>query len=515
VGGIIEFPLQNPGEIAAEAWAAMARQDTDEALRSWQRFRQHFPERPEGYVRATQILWQAGRLDEAETMAAETGARFPEDPDLFVQRAWIAMLRQRWDEALDGWAAARARAPGRPDAYIWDARALWQSGRVDEAKAAADRALARFPDSPDAQAECAWVAAARLDWEDALQRWTALAARAPDRPDASVGRTQALRMLGRLDDAEQAERTALDRFPDDPDVLTEHVLIAVAREDWAAAAERLDTVRGKLQDAGRFESGLGWVDRLVRTQLAAADDVEAPAIRPITGDKVRSETHDSAAAGELMLAFESLGERCDFGAVQRKFGVEPLGLLRFAWTPYGSLIAALEDRFAAVGTEEDTAFEFFGDENIIYMRKYGIIFHTYVYASALPTEEQRAAFRRQQRRRLVFLKNKLVGDLGEQQKFWVYSNDDHTSPGEIKRLFAALRAYGPNSLLYVVPATEARPEGFVEALDDGLYVGYYRGLADFMKGNQPPFELWRQLCERAWRLARKEQAPRQRAAENA
>ena len=203
-----------------------------------------------------------------------------------------------------------------------------------------------------------------------------------------------------------------------------------------------------------------------------------------------------------MLAFESIGERCDFGSVQRNYGVEPLGLLRFAFTKYDPLLTALEDRFAAVGTDEDTGYELYRDENIIHMKKYGLIFHTFVYQNELPTDEKRIAFRRQQRRRLGFLRDKLVADLEDPQKICIYATDDRTSDADMRRLHAALRAYGPNSLLYVRPATNGHPEGTVQALDDGLFAGYFGGLADFVSGGQPPFELWRQLCERTYALAR-------------
>ena len=148
--GIIEHPLINADEMAAEAWAAMGRQDFDEALRLWQRLREYFPERPEGHVCPVQVLWQAGRLGEAEAVAAEAFARFPDDPELLVQYAWIAMQRQRWNEALTWWAKARSRAPERTDAYIWAARALWQSGRLDDAEAMVKDAIERFPDSIEA-----------------------------------------------------------------------------------------------------------------------------------------------------------------------------------------------------------------------------------------------------------------------------------------------------------------------------------------------------------------------------
>ena len=158
----------------------------------------------------------------------------------------------------------------------------------------------------------------------------------------------------------------------------------------------------------RFEANLGWVVRQLRDRSPA---VQLVALAASPEQKNAAPTAEHLAATELMLAFESLGERCDFGAVQRKFGVEPLGLLRFAFTNFEPLIAALEDRFSAIGTAEDTGFELYKDENIVRMRRYGLIFHTFVYQRDLPTLEKREAFQSWQLQRLVFLKNKLITDL--------------------------------------------------------------------------------------------------------
>jgi tetratricopeptide (TPR) repeat protein len=492
VDGIIEQRLTGSDEMAAEAWAAMARQDTDEALRLWQRLRQHYPERPEGHISPIQVLWQAGRLDEAEAMAEAASKRHPDDPELLAQYAWIATKRQRWDEALDRWATVRKRAPRRPDAYVWAARALWQSGRTDDAEAMAAEALRRFPDNADALAEYAWVAVEGRDWDKALQRWSAVAERFPERADARAGTIQALRMLGRAGDAEAEATKALAAFPDNADVFIEYVWAAAARNDWPEAALRLEAARGKLQDPGRFERALGWVEYRLRSQLApvAAAGPPTPTAEPDQGE---------TPIAELMLAFESLGERCDFGAVQRHFGVEPLGLLRFGFTAYEPLIAALEDRFEAVGTEEDTSFELYAGETILYMRKYGLVFHTFVYEGE--DGRKREAFRQQQRRRLSFLRDKLVADLEEPQKICIYATDERVRDADVRRLFGVLRRYGPNSLLYVRPADASHPEGTVEKLEEGLFAGYFARLVDFVAGEQPPFELWRQLCERTQRLA--------------
>ena len=52
---------------------------------------------------------------------------------------------------------------------------------------------------------------------------------------------------------------------------------------------------------------------------------------------------------ELMLAFESLGENCDFGLVQRHAGAEPLGIYRFSGTNLYQLLSTLNNEFEGVG----------------------------------------------------------------------------------------------------------------------------------------------------------------------
>ncbi|HEU0219061.1 MAG TPA: tetratricopeptide repeat protein [Stellaceae bacterium] len=497
---MIEYPLVKPDELVREAWAAMTRHDSDEALRLWGALRDQSPDCVDGYIWAVQVLWLEGRFDEAEALAQTAFAHFPRHSDLLVQHAWIASARQDWDEAARRWAFVRERVPARMEGYQHGARALWQAGRTEEAETVAADGLEREPKNIELVAESAWAAAIRQDWENALARWMLVHATDPDRLDARLGSARALRMLRRLDDAEVLVAGSLVRRPDNVDLLIEHVWVAAGRRDWPTAAERYARARDAAPDPARVEQGLRWiVEQLSAPAAPHAAAADAPGVRsqPDTDSEI-----EEMSPSALMLSFESLGERCDFGAVQRHFGVEPLGLLRFAWAPFDPLIAALEDRFAAIGAVEDTEFGRYRDETILRMKKYGLIFHTFVEGMCdAPTEKQQA-FYEQQRRRLAFLRNKLVSDLEDPQKIYVYSTEDAASDDDARRLFRALRAYGRNSLLYVRPATAKRPEGLVEALEDGLYVGNFPGLNDFVSGNNPPLELWRRLCLQTHRLAR-------------
>src|SRR5262249_50874939 len=183
-------------------------------------------------------------------------ARFPRHPDLSVQHAWIASGRQDWDEAARRWRLVRKRAPTRIEGYQHGARALWQAGRTEEAEIVAAAGLERDPGNIELVAESAWAAAIRQDWENALARWMLVHATDPDRLDARLGAARALRMLGRLDDAEVLVAGSLVRRPDNVDLLIEHVWIAAGRRDWPTVAERYARARDAAPDPARVEQGL-------------------------------------------------------------------------------------------------------------------------------------------------------------------------------------------------------------------------------------------------------------------
>ncbi|HWD57464.1 MAG TPA: tetratricopeptide repeat protein [Stellaceae bacterium] len=411
-------------------------------------------------------------------------------------QAWAAMERRDADEALRLWQALREHSPQRPEGHIWPIQVLWESGRFDEAEALAEAAFAHFPDDVELLVQHAWIASARQQWPEALHRWTKVCKIAPERLDGRVRMIQALRMVGRHDESEKMANATLERYPNDTELVIEHIWAAIARNDWKAAAARYDRACADTRHQPRLGESLGPMEARMRQLAAAAGDGMVTAPPPAAAPAPRD---DAMAA--LMLGFESMGERCDFGAVQRYFGGEPLGLLRFAWSRLDPLVAALDDRFGAVGQLEDTVFDLYGDETILWMRKYNLLFHTFVYGVDKQPQDKRDAFHQQQRRRLLFLRDKLIGDLEEPQKILVYSTDDYGSDAEAAKLFAAVRAYGPNTLLFVRPEQNDRPAGTVEMLEDGLYAGYFTGLTDFVVGNQPPFELWRELCLKTRALA--------------
>src|ERR1041385_7120891 len=77
---------------------------------------------------------------------------------------------------------------------------------------------------------------------------------------------------------------------------------------------------------------------------------------------------------KIVAKFESLGDNCEFGFVQRHHGLEPGGLLRWASsTTLDGLVQALECRFAGLYQLDDLSPY---TANMVVDCKFGIAFHS-------------------------------------------------------------------------------------------------------------------------------------------
>src|SRR5262249_24719043 len=152
---------------------------------------------------------------------------------------------------------------------------------------------------------------------------------------------------------------------------------------------------------------------------------------------------------------ESLGENCELGFVQRHFGAEPLGLLRWAGISYGQLLDALDNDFAGVGTREYTMLKVNPANHEYYTEdtRYSSSIDTFIDARA---EAHDAVFERLCRR-LSYLRDKLLNDLQQPEKLFVMNTGGMLTEAEVRRLHAALRRHGPATLLYVRPHDGAAP----------------------------------------------------------
>jgi hypothetical protein len=206
------------------------------------------------------------------------------------------------------------------------------------------------------------------------------------------------------------------------------------------------------------------------------------------------------ALTELMMRFESLGEDCEFGLVQRRCGAEPLGLLRFSSSPLPKLIAAMEAKFEGLGTPDMIKVELAssGREYMVLDQRFGLYYHAWVLAGEKSPQEIHA----RECSRLPFLANKLREDLESAEKIFVYRGMKPLAENDMLKLAATMRTFGPTTLLWVELADAEHESGSVEEVAAGLLRGNIERFAPANNAHDFKLEAWIGICHNAEGLRR-------------
>jgi hypothetical protein len=232
------------------------------------------------------------------------------------------------------------------------------------------------------------------------------------------------------------------------------------------------------------------------TPLAvSADFLDVPA--DILADTLRRELAVNPA--ELLREFESLGDNCEFGIVQRKMGLEVLGLLRFGNAALRSLLSGLDDEFQAAMQPESMAIGT-GDgdppEYVLELPGYNIRWHTFVPVGEM---DERAVLERESVK-LGYLRRRFYQGLRSGRKIYVLKHERPLTLAEAMPVLLELNRYGPNTLLYVGTATDGRRSGSVDLMAPGLMRGHLAAFAptDDVESVDPTD--WLRLAGNAMRL---------------
>jgi hypothetical protein len=202
------------------------------------------------------------------------------------------------------------------------------------------------------------------------------------------------------------------------------------------------------------------------------------------------------------MQFESLGENCEFGLVQRHFGVEPLGLLKWVSLAPESLCLALEERFEGLEDPEDLELKIIGSEYHTYGTRYQMQMHTFIVESEYKGSSTQ--LRAQLFRRLRYLKAKLLDDLRSAEKILVWQSGvgSHLSEETVLRMHRAILDYGDNILLVVRRHDDENTAPGIENKKPGLLVATLHQVdklptRDGNVGVSSPFDGWLALCRKA------------------
>ena len=396
-------------------------------------------------------------------------------------RCRLAMLLYKRGE----WAAAevelRAALAIEPDsAHIRNELGfvLGEAGRLDEAIAERRRSVELQPSNPLRRLQMAHTLVKAADWDGATQAVREAIALAPGRAQFHGELARLLLRGDRAAEALAAAREATRLDAEEPIFRIIAAEASLALGDLATAGSALDEARARGGNAARL---LLLAEQIKTAQLGGADlePDEPHGGEPLPAPPVME-------ARELVMQFESLGgtgHGCEFGIFQRMSGAEPLGLLRWADLSVEYLVAALESQFEGVGKPEETIVFQPADSDEWWTRdrRYWMAMRTFVKASDVPYDKMVATACA----RLQFLQRKLMEDLSEGRKIFVYKNMFRDlNREELSRLYKAVRMYGDTTLLYLRYADANHPDGTVRRVRKGLLVGYVDHFA-FSRDNKP------------------------------
>lgn len=451
------------------------------------------------YVDPAAALVAGGQAEAADALLDEGLARHPDDADLLVARARAAFRSGRAQLAIARWEAALAAAPARPECLVGLSGVLRVAGHLPRAGEIIARAARLLPDDPMVIAEVARIAEARGDFTAALAQWRRLTARRRPQPIWRAAEAQALMMLGRLDEAEAVLRIAEGEVRErraEEDLQARQVLVLrgrmlAARRDWPAAVafwtafqRRFPNSQQAWQHLGRAVENLAFQHTEARPRDAQVP-LEAMASIEVVAD---------AAAHALLMEFDAMGAGCEFGLVQRRYGAEPLSLLRWNAAPMSALLAAFENGLEGLGEPGNTVlFRSANGEYFIRDRRWGLAMHTWLFAGQV----DEAQLYERMCRRLGFLREKLLADLGRAEKVFLH-HAEVIEAEAFARLHALLRAHGPVSLLGVQPAYRRAQPGEVVQVGEDRFIGFVGRLGRREDGSWDIlFEDWLAVCRNA------------------
>jgi hypothetical protein len=202
----------------------------------------------------------------------------------------------------------------------------------------------------------------------------------------------------------------------------------------------------------------------------------------------------------FIMNFESLGDNCEFGLVQRRCGAEPfLSLLRFAGMDLRTLLRALDGGLLEFGDPANVEIHLDDKprpEYVVHEKRYGVIFHTFRYEGEIEVE----GLRQSESKRLAYYARRFVGDLKRGKKIFVIKRNVALGQDEILPLYNVLSSFGPNVLLWMVPADAEHASGSVEVVIPGLLKGYIERFAPHEDATTLLLDHWLAVCANAYQL---------------
>ena len=491
-----------PKEFAVfSTYASLAtlRKDRAEAQKRWQAVIDRFPDVPDGYLGAADAAKRMDRLTECKKLLEDCIMAFPKSLQPRIEYARLSDHINDLSESRRRWKDAQGAFPNSPEVIIGLAVNLRSAERFDEADSILKTILEERPDQEEAWRQYAIISDKRLDWPESHIRWELYLSKFPGAIGAVRGLSAMFRETGRFDDSVATLNAALKNSPGNIDLEQELAITATERGDWADAFRRWEMIRRQLpHDAGvrhwiaravwkaQLEEGISATKGLDQDRAA----IEIPSALSQPDPDLESE---NIGIRELVLNFESLGDTCEFGMVQRRFGAEPVGLLRWVNTSPHKLVQALEEEFIGVGEPSQTSVYVYSSEYWVRDNRYNMYGHTFTNASSIEME----VFNGRQCKRMSFLRRKLIQDLVDGDKIFVYCLREGLSYDQATAIGAGIKRYNKDGRLLCVFLEEPENRSGTVRMDDrGFLVGYI----DHFSVMDINVDAWVAICKSAYEI---------------
>lgn len=527
-----------PAEFAVSfALNAQIGENWQEALLRWQAARSSHPEAAVIWAGEAAMLLLLGRVTEADQVTSEGLKKFLNNIEIHAQHFNVAIAAKNWLEAQKRWQdmaeifpehehvlqnrerakeviAAGLMAPTANKAQgqktnlaIWKTLyernsesneyiigygcALKESEKYDEAEDVFSQALQTQPDNVEIHANFAQIAAARRNWDAAANRWQKIINLFPDVTSVWIMAADAYRQAGWLQDATELLNAAIKLEPRRVELHVHQAMTAEKAGEWDQAVHYWDAASLLSPKDLNIQNSRG--DAIWQATMSCLEKNNAPTK---SSTVISPETPE---AGEhlkkLALSFEGLGDNCEFGIVQRRFGADPIGLFRFAAIDITTLADLAKEKFASLGTRETTELDLTADdEYLIRDTKNPYHMHCFVRKDSVDPEK----FLSQQISRINFLKRKLIEDLESAEKIFVYKSSYGTDERDIINLHEVLCQFGANTLLVVQKCSDANSPGSTKILRPNIILGYVETL--YNQIDSPiDFSSWKKIMELSYR----------------
>jgi hypothetical protein len=331
------------------------------------------------------------------------------------------------------------------------------------------------------------VALHGADWARIAERWAAAEDGCHDDPDYIVLGVLSLRSAGQPQRAAAVAAAGIRAFGEQRALGAELAQIAMQQGDAEESARRWDKLRRRFP-----EHAEAYVRGAVALQQAGRG-AAAAALMDVARQRFQGDT-----AMQVLMGFESLGDNCEFGLVQRHFHAEPISLLRWSAIAATDLVKALESRFRQIDTKDYIRIDNDDGSYDICDRASGFSMHSFIGSS----RAERDNFFEANYQHMRFLRDKLLRDLAGGEKIFVHKpRYGEISDGEIAAIHRGIRRYGAARLLCVRTTRDAAAVGTVTHAGDGLMIGLIDKVSPMADITEISFPCWLRICQSAKLLA--------------